>query len=247
MSFPQRSQSIKQGMSSNPSQALLSMHVDPQICFACLNRLNYKSSVYKLALQEVAPQPYTDKESAAGISSFGMSGVNAHAVFARPDSNGNAIVSGNPSQTVWQRYSHWPVPPAHHFLQTAVMDRKAGLCRWSCYISLYSSDPCVYGMCKRCSRLWKLHWSELATDGEIGSGRISDCLKVIVQTHANTAWRQLHSGWYEVESQQALALIQSFGKLNIGKVWKSKSTQEIMIASGAFDSFWNGYKDLFHA
>ena len=83
-----------------------------------------------MPVQEVAPQVYSHSTAAAGISSFGMSGVNAHAVFASSSKIGLAALSTEQQRIVWQRYSHWPVSSAHHFLQSGIAERKAGICRY---------------------------------------------------------------------------------------------------------------------
>lgn len=78
--------------------------------------------------QEVAPQPYYGIGAASGVSSFGMSGVNAHGMFAASKSQ-EGYPDGHPRPEVpWQRTVHWPVPKPHHFLGTATAERRSGLC-----------------------------------------------------------------------------------------------------------------------
>ena len=63
----------------------------------------------------------------AGCSSFGMSGVNAHALFSAPHIQEHAEAA-----LAWQRQRHWPVPALHHMLVTALWDRFAvtARCAW---------------------------------------------------------------------------------------------------------------------
>ena len=82
-------------------------------------------------MQEEAPQRYIGKSSASGVSSFGMSGVNAHAVFAASTSIHESLLTGQCRGCLpWHRRAHWPVPKAHHFLMLSTADRRAGICRW---------------------------------------------------------------------------------------------------------------------
>ena len=60
----------------------------------------------------------------AGASSFGMSGVNAHALFASPKVLAHAV-----SEVDWQRERHWMAPSHHHMLDSARWNRQAGQCR----------------------------------------------------------------------------------------------------------------------
>ena len=56
-----------------------------------------------------------------GTSSFGMSGVNAHAILSGP-----AIQAQNPRPVLlhlMQRHPYWPVPKPHHLLECTVKGR----------------------------------------------------------------------------------------------------------------------------
>lgn len=81
------------------------------------------------ALQVVSPQVYSRGAAAAGVSSFGMSGVNAHAVFAQGLAQNEGLENLKVALGPWQRRNHWPVPISHHFLLLAVAERRSGVCR----------------------------------------------------------------------------------------------------------------------
>lgn len=61
----------------------------------------------------------------AGCSSFGMSGINAHALFSSP----------HPQQLcqstvlTWQQHHHWPMPVHHHMLVSSFWNRDAAVAR----------------------------------------------------------------------------------------------------------------------
>ena len=80
-------------------------------------------------MQEVTPQQYNSQAAAAGVSSFGMSGVNAHAVFAQGSNRAVMLLDSKTEGPQWRQRRHWPVPSPHHFLQSTATDRRSGVCR----------------------------------------------------------------------------------------------------------------------
>ena len=74
---------------------------------------------------------------AAGTSSFGMSGVNAHALFSAPD-----LVPGDPSDEsskfpalTWCAERHWVGPAAHRLLRSFSWGAAGGTCSFSVDLS----------------------------------------------------------------------------------------------------------------
>ena len=61
---------------------------------------------------------------AAGASSFGMSGVNAHGLFLTPRQLKHAR-----TDVAWQHVRHWMVPQAHHMLDSVTCSRSEATCR----------------------------------------------------------------------------------------------------------------------
>ena len=59
--------------------------------------------------------------SAAGTSSFGMSGVNCHAIISGPAAPSSASSSAAEKQLTWQRQRLWGTPPAHPLLSQALL------------------------------------------------------------------------------------------------------------------------------
>lgn len=66
-----------------------------------------------LVAREAAAWPAASR-LLAGCSSFGMSGVNAHALLSAPHTqqHGQAVLA-------WQHQRCWPVPASHHMLMAA--------------------------------------------------------------------------------------------------------------------------------
>lgn len=77
-------------------------------------------------MQAAAPQLYDGSHAAAGVSSFGMSGVNAHAVFGAS----RTAEAQQEDPLTWKHNRHWPVPPRHYFLKRAKWEGAAGVCRY---------------------------------------------------------------------------------------------------------------------
>jgi acyl transferase domain-containing protein len=69
-----------------------------------------------LVAKQVAAWPVAPR-ILAGCSSFGMSGVNAHALFSAPHTLEHADLA-----LTWQRQRHWPVPVYHRMLVAALWD-----------------------------------------------------------------------------------------------------------------------------
>lgn len=72
--------------------------------------------------------PHTRATMAAGASSFGMSGVNAHGLFTAPP----VLSHQEPEQAPWRPARHWMLPPPHHLLDAAAYARAEGVCRRAC-------------------------------------------------------------------------------------------------------------------
>ncbi len=67
--------------------------------------------------------PKNSSVMAAGASSFGMSGVNAHGLFLAPGE-----LRHTRSAVAWQGVRHWMVPQAHHMLNLVSCSRSEGTC-----------------------------------------------------------------------------------------------------------------------
>ena len=70
-----------------------------------------------------AAGPSVRQGLAAGTSSFGMSGVNAHLLTSAGQQQPHAEPAEH-SVLVWQRQRHWPVPPGHAALVAAVLSTR---------------------------------------------------------------------------------------------------------------------------
>ena len=76
-------------------------------------------------LQEASVLPQLLRPGmAAGASSFGMSGVNAHGLITAP-----AVLTHESRAIAWQRARHWMLPLPHHLLNAAAYVRANGMCR----------------------------------------------------------------------------------------------------------------------
>ena len=67
----------------------------------------------------------------AGCSSFGMSGTNAHGLFAVPQTyySTQSRDSLSKPKLAWKRARHWPQPPANFMLAGATFDRSTSTCK----------------------------------------------------------------------------------------------------------------------
>ncbi len=113
--------SSPQGEASRKRPDAKCYHVDD--FFVSHSRGQYASIIH-VSLQEGAALPWSSDKMSAGASSFGMSGVNAHALFASPK-----VLAHNASEVDWQRERHWMVPSHHIMLASAQYSRQAGQCR----------------------------------------------------------------------------------------------------------------------
>lgn len=68
----------------------------------------------------------------AGCSSFGMSGTNAHGLFAVPESlNFQGTSSSNgAAKLAWKRARHWPQAPSNHMLASTKFERNSKTCKF---------------------------------------------------------------------------------------------------------------------
>ena len=75
----------------------------------------------------------------AGVSSFGMSGVNAHGIFARSHAASRQTLH---SQILWQHRRHWVVPVRYQELQTFQDYQPAdGSSRYEFPCCMYTLNP----------------------------------------------------------------------------------------------------------
>ncbi|BDA51457.1 probable inactive phenolphthiocerol synthesis polyketide s at N-terminal half [Coccomyxa sp. Obi] len=72
---------------------------------------------------------------AAGTSSFGMSGVNAHALFSAPDVGQDDSSDESTHALTWQSERHWVVPAAHGLLRSFTGGEVGGTCIFSVDLS----------------------------------------------------------------------------------------------------------------
>lgn len=77
-------------------------------------------------MQEPSVLPKARPVMAAGASSFGMSGVNAHGLFTAPPELRHEEHLGVP----WQPARHWMLPRPHRLLAAALHSRADGTCRF---------------------------------------------------------------------------------------------------------------------
>jgi hypothetical protein len=86
------------------------------------------------ATREAAPLPLPSAQQLAGTSSFGMSGVNAHALFeavsARPDGGSSSRQDHGAGLATLQRKRHWGLAPVYYLADRVLPagGRQAGRC-----------------------------------------------------------------------------------------------------------------------
>lgn len=88
-----------------------SRNLNPYVASAFQEWLSVQQNVLPLVPKECAVWAAAPS-SLAACSSFGMSGVNAHALMSSPSTNDVL----EKIETTWQRQHRWPYPPFHHML-----------------------------------------------------------------------------------------------------------------------------------
>ena len=99
--------------------------LNPYVASA-LDEWRGKHHVQPAVLREASCWPL-GASALAGCSSFGMSGTNAHGLFAAPPTL--HLREESSIKLSWQRSRHWPQAPANHMLSSAVFDRSATTCK----------------------------------------------------------------------------------------------------------------------
>lgn len=100
--------------------------VNPYVASA-LQEWSTKHGVQPSASREVATLPAAGN-ALAGCSSFGMSGTNAHGLFAGAP---QIMLTRTPKPSLaWQHGRHWPLPACSHMLASSTYDRSGGVCRF---------------------------------------------------------------------------------------------------------------------
>jgi hypothetical protein len=84
--------------------------------------------------------PQMSSGMAAGASSFGMSGVNAHGLFTAP-----AALTHVTKVAAWQGVRHWMLPAPHHLLNAAAFARIDGICRCHSVSIVTCAECCCLG------------------------------------------------------------------------------------------------------
>lgn len=105
-------------------------------------------NVMPLVAKEVATWPFAPN-TLSGCSSFGMSGVNAHALYsaALPQDSEEISLS-------WLHRRHWPVLVNHQFLVTALWDRPSAIARYAA--SVFRRALLTFAICSMLKGNWLL-------------------------------------------------------------------------------------------
>ena len=109
-----------------------------------------RQSALPLVARQAAAWPAAPA-ALTGCSSFGMSGVNAHALFSAPHTRQRPQDGGEGDDVAavvlaWQRQRHWPIPVYHRMLVSSLWDRASATSR--------SGSVSVLRVLYRCS--WSL-------------------------------------------------------------------------------------------
>ena len=89
--------------------------INPYVAAALPGRNSAAAAPGAAIPRQPSPHPLAGLSSVAGTSSFGMSGVNAHALVAGAPGPQRALCPAGAA--VWELTRYWPTPQAHRLLQ----------------------------------------------------------------------------------------------------------------------------------